>query len=379
MIDIFLNYTLIQQLIISILLLSLLTQIIFYCVIYLRPVFWKQKDPNTAQHPLSVIICARNEAQNLQKNLAKVCEQSYPNFEVIVVNDCSQDESESVLAALELQYKNLRHTTIEQDKKFYHGKKLAVSIGLKSAKHEHIVFTDADCHPASNEWLQEINKAYTNNKEIVIGFGAYEKQRGLLNRIIRFETLFIGMQYLGMALAKKTYMGIGRNMSYKKSLFYNGKGFKSHYHILSGDDDLFVNEHASKQNVAVVASKNSITLSEPATSFKVWTKQKRRHFTTSKYYKSIHKFILGIENFSRLAFYASFISSFFFIPLAWYFLVIPYAFRLCLQMTVIKLNMAKLNEKGYWFLSPILDIILPILYISFIFANKLTRKSTKWT
>jgi len=372
-----LNYSVIQQVSLAILVVSLLIQAVYYFFYFLKPALWKQKEVSNNTPPISVIICAKNEEENLRKNLPVICEQKYKDFEVIVVNDCSQDDTEILLGELELKYKNLRHTTIEPDRKFMHSKKLAVSIGIKSAKCDNLVFTDADCYPVSNNWLSEIAKSYTSDKSIVLGYGGYEKQKGLLNLMICFETLFIAMQYIGKAINGRAYMGIGRNMSYKKTLFYGGKGFKSHIYLQSGDDDLFINEHSTKDNTTIQISQDSITRSEPVNKFSQWIKQKRRHLTTAKYYRAADKFYLITENLSRFLFYTTAILSFILVPEI-VFTITIISIRLIFQLIIFKLNMNKLNEKGFLLLVPIFDIFMPVLYLCLIFVNKLNRKNSKW-
>ncbi len=376
--DFVLNLPIEQQIAFGVLLFSVIIQAIYYLFIYSKPVRWKKaKIENAVDEPLSVIICARNEYENLKNHLPKVLEQAYPDFEVIVVNDCSEDDTEMLLGEMEQKYKNLRHTSIEPDRKFLHGKKLAVTIGMKSAKNSRLVFTDADCYPVSTQWLRKINSQYTVNKQIILGYGGYEKTRGLLNRIIRFDTLFIGMQYLGFALAGRPYMGVGRNLSYLKQLFFAGTGFSKHYKLISGDDDLFVNENADKENTAIVLLKESITLSKPPERWRTWAKQKKRHLTTSKYYKAGDKFFIGLEHFSRFIFYLAIII------LIWlqsnYILIGSiFAFRFFIQMLILKLNMNKMGEKGFFLLIPLFDILLPVIHLFFIFSNRLNGHSNTW-
>jgi biofilm PGA synthesis N-glycosyltransferase PgaC len=248
-------------------LLCLLIQLIYYLGIYSRLVFFAAKPSLAVIEPVSVIICARNEADNLEKYLPAVLSQQYPAFEVIVVNDGSSDETEDLLRRFMGQYPHLRTTIIREDKKFSHSKKLAVTIGIKSAKHDILVFTDADCEPASNQWLKKIASNFTGDKKIVLGYGGYFSRKDFLNKYIRYDTLTIAMQYLSFAISGFPYMGVGRNIAYRKSFFYKTAGFSRHLHILSGDDDLFVNENANKQNTAVEFSHDSHTRSDPSSSF----------------------------------------------------------------------------------------------------------------
>ena len=254
---------------------------------------------------LSVVICARNEANNLQKNLQYVLDQNYPNFEVIVVNDCSHDHSEHILKQLVAQYPSkLKVVTITEHPRHKTSKKFAATMGIKAAANEILIFTDADCKPKSHQWLSIMASHYQNpDTEIVLGFSPYSSIPSLLNKIIRYETCLTAINYFGFALMGMPYMGIGRNLSYKKSLFFKGKGFASHIHIPSGDDDLFVNQHANKKNVAVEYGADAHTLSEPKISYSSFWRQKFRHLGAGKAYKGKHKAILTAQFLSGLLFY----------------------------------------------------------------------------
>lgn len=371
------NLPLEHQITYGILIFAVFIQSLYYLLIYLRPVSWKMGDENKNSEPLSVIICARNEFSNLKAHLPKILNQDYPNYEVIVVNDCSEDDSEILLGEFGQKYKHLRHTTIEPDLKFSHGKKLAVTIGMKSAKYNRLVFIDADCYPVSNQWLSEINKSYIINKQIVLGYGGYERRKGFLNKIIRFDTLFIAMQYLGFALAGRPYMGVGRNLSYLKQLFFSGRGFANHYQLLSGDDDLFINENANNDNSAVLLSPNSITRSISQKTWRAWSKQKKRHLTTGKHYKKGDKLFLGIELLTRFLFYISLLVLIY-LKADIIIIISIYSFRMFLQLIIFKLNMNKMNEKGLLMLIPLFDILLPIVHFIFILSNKINSRKNRW-
>lgn len=377
MLDFLLQLPINQLIILYIISGALIIQLVYYLLVYGKVIYKRKKSiEHLSSEPVSVIICAKNEEQNLRNFLPVVLKQNYSNYEVIVVNDCSQDNTEMFLAELEQTHKKLRHTTIEPDRKFRHGKKLAVTIGIKSAKNNFLVFTDADCVPVSENWLQKIMSSYNEKTEVVLGYGKYKKTKGLLNRIVRYDTLMIGLQYLGMALLRSPYMGVGRNMSYKKDFFFAGKGFGNHYHIMSGDDDLFINEHSNRKNTAVAISKDSITESEPPQSFMEWVKQKKRHLSTAKYYKLPNKLVLGLEPLSKLVFYLALI--YLCLTPIYYIGIGIYVFRLLVQLIIVKIGMNKLTEKGFLLLIPFLDIFLPIFQLTLMFSNKLNAKKSKW-
>ena len=242
------------------------------------------------QHGVSVIIAARNESEHLQKHLPLFLEQDYPNYEVIVVNDCSYDDSTDVLMAMEGRYKHLKVVTIEEQPKYPTGKKFALTMGIKAATHDVLLFSDADCKPASKNWVQGMQQQYVDKTELVLGYGSYEKQPGLLNALIRFDTVLTAMQYFGHALSRKAYMGVGRNLSYLRSLFFFHKGFVAHIKHPSGDDDLFVNTAANQHNVRICLNMEASTICVPKASFSAFSRQKSRYLSSAAFYKSSDKF-----------------------------------------------------------------------------------------
>ncbi len=359
--------------------LSFLIQIYYYLVFYSRILFYKNnKNKTDIKEPVSVIICARNEEDNLKNNLPSILTQDYPDFEVIVVNDCSEDETEFLLERFQKQYKNLKTTTIKQDEKFYHNKKLALTIGIKAAKNELLLLTDADCMASSNKWIEKMQANFTEKTQIVLGYGGYKRDKKLINNLIRFDTLFIALQYFSFALAKRTYMGVGRNLAYRKSLFFKHKGFAKHNHIESGDDDLFVSQAATKQNTQIEISRESITRSESEPNFIAWFKQKKRHASTSKLYKFGTKWRLFWENFSRVGYYTLFILSLIFFQPFYLYIISIFGFRTILQLIIYKVAMKKLDEKNLWLPSLLYDFIMPFLSFSFILAHYFTSKRNKW-
>lgn len=365
------------NIIIAIFVISLLVQLYYYLAIYSRILFYRPKTARVRKEPVSVIICAKNEERNLDEFLPYVLTQDYPDYEVIVVNDCSNDGTDMVIGKYIKQYPHLRTTTITEDKKFSHGKKLALTIGIKAAKNEILVFTDADCKPVSNQWLSKIQKNFTRQISIVIGYSGFFPKFSLLNNYIRYDTLIIALQYLTYKLAGFPYMGVGRNLAYRKSLFFEKKGFASHYHLLSGDDDLFVNENANKSNTEIEISKESHTRSVPSTSFRQWIKQKKRHFVTGKYYKKIHKLLLAGEQISRLFYYISFtllITKNILIE----YVIGAFIFRMIIQVTVLKNAMIRLNEKHLLLSSLFYDVFSLLTNFGLYVSTRFRRGTRKW-
>jgi len=355
----------------------LLVQLFYYLYIYSRLLFYRKKEIKKKNEPVSVIICAKNEASNLDNFLPSILTQDYPDYEVIVVNDCSTDDTDEVIGKYIKQYPHLRTTTINEDKKFSHGKKLALTIGVKAAKNEQLVFTDADCQPVSKLWLSRIQRNFTSEKSIVLGYGGYFPRLSLLNNYIRYDTLVVALQYFTYKLAGFPYMGVGRNLAYRKSLFFDKKGFASHYHLLSGDDDLFVNENATRSNTSIEISNESHTRSVPARTLREWIKQKKRHLVTGRYYKKNHKLLLAVEQISRLFYYLSFaflVSKSIFIE----FVIGAFILRMILQLIILKNAMLRLKEKHLLLSSLFYDSFSVIINIVLYLSTRLRPSRRRW-
>ncbi len=326
---------------------------------------------------VSVVIAARNEEKNLLENVPKIMAQRHPHFEVIIVNDSSWDDTADVLKALSLSYPQLHVIHIDEEKQNMQGKKFAITLGIKAAKHDLILLTDADCEPASENWITEMTNGLSDSKQLAIGFSPYARTEGWLNRVIRFDTLMIGCQYMGFARSGSPYMGVGRNLAYHKDLFFKIGGFKSHYSIASGDDDLFVNQVATGKNTWVVSSPESQTISQPKHTWSAWFTQKRRHFTTSGMYKSAHKLMLTVWPLSFVALIAAAGTSLYFhtYPL---FIIGGLSLRYIAQIAILHRVSSKLavSSDVAW-LSPILEVQLHTINLGLYFIN-LLRKPKKW-
>lgn len=329
-------------------------QIVFYTVVF-TAVYKKSKPYSASTEPVSVVICARNNLSGLEQNLPKILNQHYPNFEVIVVNDGSTDGTIDFLDELAKTNDKLRVLHLDIDERYHRGKKFAQTIGIKAAKNELLLFTDSDCAPSSNQWIAGMTSGFQNGKEIVLGVSNYTRSASPLNWLIQLETFHTALQYVNYALGSKAYMGVGRNMAYTRALFFKVKGFASHQHILSGDDDLFVNETATKDNVAVVLLPETFTLSEVKGGFLSWYRQKRRHFSTGKLYKSSDKLKLSMYSLSLFVFYVTLIPllvmQVFLIPV-----IAIYGVRLIMQSVILHRNMTVLNYQPYYAMFPLMDL-----------------------
>jgi glycosyltransferase involved in cell wall biosynthesis len=362
-----------QWIILALFSVAFLIQLAYYLLVYLKLPLYKPAKISPSDTGISVIICAKNEEKNLENFLPLILEQDHPNFEVVVVNDSSVDHTEELLIRLSARYKQLRYTSIPASDKHVRGKKLALTIGLKSARFDRVVLTDADCYPASNQWLNMMASNLSDKKRIVLGYGGYERHRGVLNSLIRYETVFTAIQYFSFAIKGKPYMGVGRNLAYHRSLFFENKGFASHYHILSGDDDLFVNENATGLNTAVELRLEAHTLSVPETTFAGWIKQKKRHISAGSHYRLKSRIRIAVEWISRIILYLTLgwlcISSPWVWPAASLFVLLGLS-----RIVVFKLGMRCLDEKHLLLPSllfdPVMPLIMGIIWLTSLFESK---------
>lgn len=371
------QYFIIWALIAALFIISLIIQLVYIFRFYIKLPKYRKLNEKMQEDPVSVIICAKNEADNLKKFLPSVLNQIYPEFEVIVVNDGSTDDTEEVLADFKKSYSHLYVTGIEGKRGYVTGKKVAQTLGIKAAKYDQLILTEPCCEPLSPYWIRRIQSNFLRKTDIVLGYGGYKSRKGTLNRWIRTDSLYTAMQYLSFAINGLPIMGAGRNLAYRKSMFFDKKGFAKHLHIKAGDDDLFVNENANIYNTAIEIHPDSHTLCEPASSWKIWFREKRHVLSARPLYKKKHRRILSLETASReLLFLASTILLVF-----WKFpayVLILLLLREISFMLTFKQVMKLLNEKNLLVHSLIYDIFWPLIAGYLKFRNRFSPKIPIW-
>ncbi|NUM32211.1 MAG: glycosyltransferase [Bacteroidetes bacterium] len=362
----------------GLLVLCVIVQSVYYLFVFSKFAFDKPLNiQNSDLPPVSVIISAKNEEKNLREFLPSILGQKYPVFEVLVVNDGSWDETSEFVENLMKTEPKLRLVDVKVEEKYQKGKKMAITLGIKAATHEWLLFTDADCRPLTENWIREMANGMTSDKEIVLGYSRYKRKISLLNLFIRWETFYTALQYFSYALKGNAYMGVGRNLAYRKSLFFKVKGFASHIHLMAGDDDLFVNETANSSNVAVIYNRDSIVESLPKTNISAWFAQKRRHIFTGKFYKAKHKFQLGMFNISHILFYIFLALSLVFCRDYLYYIIAIFAFRFIIQAIIFYNSMKKLRIAKIFGLFWLFDVFAALYFLTIGFVAIMTKK-LKW-
>ena len=335
-------------------------QILYLLVLLIA--FTGAKRVGEADTPLSVIVCAYNELENLKLLVPLLLSQNHQNFEVIIVDDRSDDGTDEFLLESSKRHPRLRVVTVTNTPSHINGKKFALTLGIKAARNEWVVLTDADCRPATNAWLKSMAGSFHDDKSIVIGFSPYERGSGFLNSFIRFEAVLTMIQYAGLALAGRPYMGVGRNLAYRKSLFLNNKGFNEHLHLMGGDDDLFVNQHATSHNVAVVLGREALVHSVPKQRWSEYFVQKIRHLAVGKRYRFGDRFLLGIFSLTWILSWFSLIA----IPFlseGVYVLLGLFALRWILLVVLIATACRKAGSSMALWKVPFLDFLYTFYYL----------------
>lgn len=345
--------------------------ICFLCVLLVQVVYlisyWiafsKKRVVEVAElQPVSVIVSAHDEENNLRELIPLLLAQNYPEFEVIVVDDRSNDETFGVLHHFAQTNTNFKHLEVKQKPEHINGKKFALTMAIKAAAHEWVLLTDADCRPASNQWIKSMSTCFTKDISLVAGYSPYEKRPGLLNAFIRYESLLTAIQYLGLALMGKPYMGVGRNLAYKKSLFLQNKGYSTHLGVTGGDDDLFVNTVANQVNLKPCLLKESIVYSKPKLTWGDFYFQKVRHLAVGKRYRLSDKIRLGAFNLSLIMTWLLFVPALF-APGLMPLVLITFMVRIIILFFLSRTVSRKLGDRFESWKVPFLDFIFAIYYL----------------
>ncbi|GIV33044.1 MAG: glycosyl transferase family 2 [Chitinophagales bacterium] len=337
--------------------------VFFYLAFFLRFALRSEQQPAEKAYwpPVTVIICARNEWHNLQRFLPLVLHQDYPFFEVIVVNDGSTDNTAGGLQSI--NHNRLRVISHQKRDDDFSGKRSALRAGLEAAAYEIILLTDADCLPASNRWIQCMVSALQEGQQIVLGYSPYLPEEGLLNRFIRYENFLTALYYLSFASAGFPYMGVGRNLLYRKSVLAEIKTPVTKRTLMSGDDDLTVNRLAHKQNVALMIHPDAHVFTLAPAAFSAFIHQKRRHYAAGYHYRMRHQAVLGTLYFSQVAFNVTFLilllQGFMLIGAITIFLIKNF-----LQLLIFRKAMQKLNVHNLWLFTPVFDICASLFFVT---------------
>lgn len=350
----------------------------YYGSTFLRVALHKEKPIAKEKHePVSVVVCAKDEYANLKEKLFYLLEQEYPVYEVIVVNHASQDETKYLLQVFSETYPHLRVVNLKEDINPFQGKKFPLSLGIKSAKHDIVLLTDADCFPNSYQWIEKMENQFSTDTKFVLGYGAYAEEKSALNSFIQYDNLATAGFYLGFALWGRPTIGVGRNLAYRKSFFFEKSGFIKHYQIVSGDDDLFVNQNADRANTKICLNNEAFTISAPKIRFIDWVLQKRRHLSTRKFYKTPDKYLFAFYPCSVLLFYAAII----FLLLnkfSWIIVGGIFVFKSVMQIIVFQKLSKRLNCKKKVFVwSPFYELFFT-LFDGFLTIFSIRTKKVRW-
>jgi len=352
--------------------LQLFFYLYYYCGVWRKSNRVRNGDVtyNSSQPPVSIIICARNQALSLEQNLPLILEQDYPEFQIVVVNDASTDDTENVLVHLEQSHPNLYHTFVPTGVQSVSAKKMAMTIGIKAAKYDILLLTEANCIPISNQWISSMMRHFDATCDIVFGYRSYKTVKGFLKHLVTYDSLFTALQFMGFAEIGRPYMGFGQNLAYRKDLFFKNRGFASHLNLKSGEDDLFVGEIANTINTNIEVSKESKILVNTSDIWNHWKEHKKDRLATSSFYRVGTKFRTGMEMFSRFLFYILSIGLITIGILKWNLFMIVFSgvifiLRYILQFEVLNKSVKCFDEHRFYLSIPLFDILLPMMNLWF--------------
>ncbi len=349
---------------------------LIYLILFLIAFSRKQKELINEPRPVSVIVCAHDEEDNLKELVPLLLVQNHPQFEVIVVEDRCNDGTYDYLLHATKEDERLKMVRVVNKPEHVSGKKYGLTLGIKAAKYDWVLLTDADCRPVNGNWIMRMTEKYHTDTRLVLGFSPYLKQSGFLNAFIRFESFVTGIQFIGLALLGKPYMGVGRNLLYHKSLFLENKGFNKHLSVTGGDDDLFVNQHATRKNTLVQIGMEALTFSKPKSTWSDFYYQKLRHLSVGRRYKGLDRFILGVFALSWI------LSCFLVIPITYFspfmgWLLGAFLLRSILLSILFHQASRKLGEPFEIWKVVFLDFIYAFYYLV-AGAAALTAKRIRW-
>ena len=340
-------------------------QLLFFSLVILVLSFYKKRTNSKVKIPgISVVISAKNEIENLKILIPNLIKQNYHKYEIILVDDRSTDETYEYAITLNQQEERFKLVRIDTTPDHINNKKYALTLGIKAATYEHILFTDADCLPESENWIDEMSSGFNSDKKnFVIGYSQYNKTKGLLNLFIKYETLLTAINYIGMGLLGRPYMAVGRNIAYKKSFFLEKNGFGKFQNVVGGDDDLLVNQYAKRKNTSFVLSPESTIYSNPKTKLSDFILQKTRHLSVGKHYRATDKLLLGLLSLTKIIFWFSFIAAIMSV-FQTYFVLGGFFLVMVSLLTAFLLLKKKTGDKSRIWMLPFLDFIFVFYYIS---------------
>jgi glycosyltransferase involved in cell wall biosynthesis len=350
-------------------------QIIYY-IFFSRFLLKEKKEKiNSIENPISVLIFVKNQADNLQKFLPSILEQEYSNFEIVLINNASTDNTDQILDDLKTKHANIKVVNVENNEAFWANKKYALTLGIKAAKYEHLLFTNANCKPVSKYWITEMNNKFTTERTIVLGYSKFKREKSFLNIFIRFENLLNAIQCFTYTKHGTSYSAFANNMAYKRSDFFKANGYINHMKIKNGEADLFIKDVSNSKNTTFCISENSFIESNGSKSFKEWFLQKRELKFIKTKYAFRHRFLLNLFNTTKLFFITLAVILFCYYP---YKIVLSIVLTYYLvQYIIIAVSAKKLKEPQIIFFLPFLEIGLLLIQIS-IFSANFISKPNNW-
>lgn len=252
----------------------------------------EESSPSPTLPPVTILIAPHDNAHELEAHLPLLLSQVYePGYEVIVVAEKGDAETEDVLKRFD-QNPHLYSTFIPDSSRYMSRKKLAITLGVKAARNEWILLTDAFCAPCSDEWLRLMARHCTTERNLVIGYSGYAAGS---DPFYRFERLHTACYLMNKDVKSVAYRTNGTNLMFRKSEFLNHNGYQGNLNLIRGEYDFLVNKYARKGGTALELSPEA-WIREDAPSVKSWRNkhifylETRRHLKRSRAMRALFNF-----------------------------------------------------------------------------------------
>lgn len=274
---------------------------------------WKKLKVEEESEPwlgISILIAARNEAQNIETVIRDIFNQSYASelFELIVIDDHSEDETLSIAESLKVEFQNLKVLSNTNGE----GKKAALVTGIQEAKFETIATVDADCRVPS-EWLITMTSHWQQGQtKMLLGPIVLEAEPLILQQAQAMENLAIMGLTGGFGSHQKPIMANGANLFFDKKYFEEIGGYASSENP-SGDDVFTMLQFSEKwpESVRFVKHYESAVLTRPEPTFSNFWQQRKRWLSKKGGYSNW--LVKGTAIITYLANLAAFVSLLFII------------------------------------------------------------------
>jgi len=349
---------------------------ILFLFLFTGRILFRKKIQHSTAAPLSLIYTVRNEETRLKNNMAPVLSINGVDFEVIVVDDFSQDNSFQVLGMLRGRSDRLKVSTLQQETRF--STKMAQNLALKAASFEWILTVPISYENASIEWISGISNALDFNKTVVLSYCSAQNSGGFINRIYRIENYLSFTKSVGYILNNFPFVYSEENVAFQKKKYFEIGGHGLKISEQYANLELLINFFIRKKTTSILFE--SVTAIKKTEDL-IWNDYLdilKKSLRIEKHLSGSKKAMLAFDEITKLLFppvtVVVIILLFDLWPLFSALLLIMFIARL----VIIKIMQNRLNERKIFISSLLYDLIVPYfkLFYRWYFNNR--GQKQKW-